>query len=158
MLGTEFSFDEAAMACFSRYARGLLCFNPQKPTGKFYFKIYMLCCAITNLVVKIRIHTKDASDMDHAAEELESEEISKTDKLTSEMCNILQGTGAVVNMDNYYMSTTAAIHLKEKGILSKGTIWTNHKFVAKSVLFTAKECRSNERGASRMPLMPSILW
>jgi hypothetical protein len=72
------------------------------------------------------------------------------DNLTSEMCNILQGTGAVVNMDNYYMSTTAAIHLKEKGILCRGTIRTNRKFVPKSVLFMAKECRSNERGTSRI--------
>jgi C1A family cysteine protease len=103
-------------------------------------------------VVKIRIHTKDASDMDRAAEEVESEEINKTDKLTSEMCNILQGTGATVNMDNYYMSTTAAIHLKEKGVLCRGTIRTNRKFIPKSVLFMAKECRSNERGTSRIAI------
>ncbi len=30
-------------------------------------------------MVKIRIHTKDASDMDRAAEEVESEEINKTE-------------------------------------------------------------------------------
>ena len=148
--GTEFSFDEATMACFSRYARGLLCFNPQKPTGKFHFKIYMLCCAITNLVVKVRIHTKDASDMNYSLEDLENEEVNKIDKLTSEMCSILEGSGSVVNMDNYYMSTTAAIHLKQKGVLCRGTIRANRKFLPKSVLFTPRECKEFPRGTTRM--------
>jgi hypothetical protein len=30
--GSEFSFDEATMACFSRYDRGLISFNPKKQT------------------------------------------------------------------------------------------------------------------------------
>ena len=150
VLGTEYSFDEATMACFSRYARGLLCFNPQKPTGKFHFKIYMLCCAITNLVIKLRIHTKDSSDMEFTHDEADSEEVNKTDRLTSEMCSVLEGTGAVVNMDNYYMSTTAAIHLREKGVLCRGTIRANRKFVPKSVLFTSRECRESDRGTTRM--------
>jgi hypothetical protein len=32
--GSELSFDEATMACFSRYARCLISFNPKKPTGE----------------------------------------------------------------------------------------------------------------------------
>jgi len=150
MLGNEFSFDEATMACFSRYARRLLCFNPQKPTGKFHFKIYMLCCAITNLVIRIRIHIKDSSDMDFSSEERDKEEVTKTDRLTSEMCLVLKGTGSIVNMDNYYMSTTAAIHLKQKGILCRGTIRTNRKFAPKSVLFNSRESKSLSRGTSRV--------
>jgi hypothetical protein len=62
--GSELSFNKATMACFSRYGRGLISFNPEKPTGKFHFKVYMLCCAITNLVYKICIHTKDGCDND----------------------------------------------------------------------------------------------
>jgi hypothetical protein len=31
--GSEFSYDEATMACFSRYGRNLISFNPKKPTG-----------------------------------------------------------------------------------------------------------------------------
>jgi hypothetical protein len=77
VLGTEFSFDEATMACFSHYARGLLCFNPQKPTGKFHFKLYMLCCATTNLVVRICIHMKDYSNMDYTSEEFDREQVTK---------------------------------------------------------------------------------
>ena len=60
--GSELSFDEATMACFSRYGRKLISFNPMKPTGKFHFKLYMLCCANTNWTLKLRVHTKDGSD------------------------------------------------------------------------------------------------
>ena len=63
-LGTEHSFDEATMACRSSYGRHLITFNAKKPTGKFHFKLYMLCCATTNLTHKIKIHTRDNSDRD----------------------------------------------------------------------------------------------
>ena len=46
--------------------------------------------------------------MDFTSEEMEKEEVSKTDRLTSER------SGAVVNKDNYYMSTTATINLKQR--------------------------------------------
>ncbi len=59
-------------------------------------------------MVRIRIHSKDSSNMDFTSEEMEKEEVSKTDRLTSER------SGAVVNKDNYYMSTTAAINLKQR--------------------------------------------
>lgn len=62
--GSEVSYDEATMANKSSYGRFLICFNPMKPTGKFHFKIYMLCCAQTNLTLKMKIHTKDNSDLD----------------------------------------------------------------------------------------------
>jgi hypothetical protein len=32
--GSEFSFDEATMAYFSRHTRCLISFNPKKPTGE----------------------------------------------------------------------------------------------------------------------------
>jgi hypothetical protein len=35
---------------------------PKKNTRKFHFKIYMPCCALTNFVYKIHIHTKDNSE------------------------------------------------------------------------------------------------
>jgi hypothetical protein len=56
----------------------------------------MLCCAITNLVVRIRIHTKDKSDMDYQSQDLEKDQVSKIDHLSSEMCAVLEGSGAVV--------------------------------------------------------------
>jgi hypothetical protein len=67
---TSPKFDEATMACFSRYACYLLSFNPKKPTGKFHFKLYMLCCAHTNLTCKIRIHTRDGADGESSTKHL----------------------------------------------------------------------------------------
>jgi hypothetical protein len=37
------------MANKSSFRVHLICFNPMKPTWKFHFKIYMICCAKTNL-------------------------------------------------------------------------------------------------------------
>jgi hypothetical protein len=137
------------MACFSRYGRGLISFNPKKPTGKFHFKVYMLCCAITNLVYKICIHTKDGCDNDVNPAE-EDVVVNQTDKLTLDMCKIVRGTGATINMDNYYMSPMRAVNLWKKQIFCCGMICCNRKFLPKSVLFTSKEARELERGTSRI--------
>jgi hypothetical protein len=56
----------------------------------------------------------------------------------------------LVNMDNYYMSKTAAINLKNNGVYCRGTIRTNRKFLPKSVLFTASEGRNFSRGTTRL--------
>jgi hypothetical protein len=67
-LGSEHSFDEATMACRSSYGRHLITFHAKKLTGKFHFKLYILCCASTNLTYNIKIHTRDNSDMDEDLE------------------------------------------------------------------------------------------
>jgi len=146
--GSEFSFDGATMACFSRYGRGLISFNPKKTTGKFHFKIYMLCCALTNIVHKIRIHTKDGSEEIEGHLEDEEDQYTKTDKLTLDMCRPLYGSGATVNMDNYYMSTTTAIKLRQNTVFCRGTIRPNRKLLPKSVLFTTKDVKQYPRGHS----------
>jgi hypothetical protein len=142
------SFDEATLACFSRYGRGLISFNPKKPTGKFHFKIYMLCCALTNIVHKIIIHTNDGSEETEGQVEDEEEQYTKTDKLTLDMCWPLYGSGATVNMNNYYMSTTTAIKLRQNTVFFCGTIRPNHKLLPKSVLFTTKDVKQYPRGHS----------
>jgi hypothetical protein len=142
MHGSEVSFDEATMACYSRYGRHLLSFNPMKPIGKFHFKIYMLCCAITNLTLGFRIHAKDGPD---DLTNIEAEEINRTDKLTMTMCRQLYNSGTTVNMDNYYMSTVCAAHLQSKKVYCRGTIRSSRKFVPKSTLFTPSEARSLPR-------------
>ncbi len=67
--------------------------------GKFHFKIYMLCCTMTNLVFKVKIHTKVEGDQ-HEGEDNDYNMLSKTDQLTLAMCADLEGTGATVNMGN----------------------------------------------------------
>jgi phage terminase small subunit len=72
------------MACYSRYARNLVSFNPMKPTDKFHFKMYKLCCAVANLTLKLHIHAKEHSeDKDNRNEK---NQLTKLDHLTSDMC------------------------------------------------------------------------
>jgi hypothetical protein len=54
----------------------------------------------------------------------------------------------MVNMDNYYMSTTTAIKLREKVVFCRGTIRSNRKLLPKSVLLTATNAKGLGRGHS----------
>jgi hypothetical protein len=63
VIGSEISYDEATMANKSSFGHSLICFNPMKPTGKFHFKMYMICCAKTNLTIRMKIHTRDNADL-----------------------------------------------------------------------------------------------
>jgi Transposase IS4 len=118
VLGNEHSFDEGTTACRSSYGRHLITFNATKPTGKFHFKLYMLCCAVTNLVHKLKVHSRDKSDFEEESDDM----VSKIDNLTLQICKGLYNTGSTINIDNYYMSTTCAIRLREKGVFCRGTI------------------------------------
>jgi hypothetical protein len=102
------------MANKSSYTRFLICFDPMKPTGKFHFKIYMVCCAKSNLMLRIKIHTKDNTDTD--ARENYDDYINKLDNLTLQLCHPFFQSGTAINMDNYYMSTTCLMKLRENGV------------------------------------------
>jgi len=58
-LGSDVSLDEASFACRSSYGRSLIFYNPKKPSGKFHFRAYCICCPETNLMVGIRFATRD---------------------------------------------------------------------------------------------------
>jgi hypothetical protein len=146
--GSEVSYDEATMANKSSYGRFLICFNPMKPTGKFHFKIYMICCAYTKLTFSIKVHTKDNSDLEQ--EDSHDESLNKLDNLTLQLCKPFFNSGCTVNMDNYYMSTTCAIKLRENGVFCRGIIRSNRKFVPKSIFFTPTEARTLPRGTHRI--------
>jgi hypothetical protein len=81
--------------------------------------------------------------------------LTKLDNLTSDMCKVLYHSGSTINMDNYYMSTTCALHLKNNGVYYRGTIRSNQKFVPKSTLFTPAEARSLPRGTIRYTVNPT---
>jgi hypothetical protein len=78
---SELSFDEATMACFSRYGCSRISFNLKKPTGKFQFKFYVLYCTRTNLTYKIKIQIKDELDDEPAVT------AAANDKFCDEMIN-----------------------------------------------------------------------
>jgi hypothetical protein len=56
-----------------------------KPTVKFHFKIYMVCCAESNLTLRIKIHTKDNADTE--AGENYGEFINRLHNLTLQLCH-----------------------------------------------------------------------
>jgi hypothetical protein len=62
------------------------------------------------------------------------------------MCADLEGSGATVNMDNYYISATTAIQLKERKIYCRGTIRSTRKYLPKSILFSNAETQQLPRG------------
>jgi hypothetical protein len=112
--GSELSLDEATMANKSSYGRSFICFYPSKPRRKFQFKIYMICSAESNLKSYMKIHTKDNADIEK--DEQFDEFINKLDSLTLQLCKPFYSSGCTINMDNYYMSTTCAMRLHEKGV------------------------------------------
>jgi hypothetical protein len=63
--------------------------NRANPTGKFHFKMYMMCCAMSNLTHKIKIHNRDNCDVDIKDEGELEEEASIIYDLTLEMCRSL---------------------------------------------------------------------
>jgi hypothetical protein len=98
----------------------------------------MLCCAITNLLFKIKVHTRGQADHNEEVED-GTDALPKLDQLTLGMCADLEGSGATVNMYNYYMSATTAIHLKERKIYCRGTIRLMRKYLPKNILFSNAE-------------------
>jgi hypothetical protein len=144
-IGSEISYDEATMANKSSYGCNLICFNPMKPSGKFHFKIYMICCAKTNLTIRMKIHTKDNADLE--VEDEHHEFMNKLNNQTLQLCKPFYNSGCTVNMNNYYMSTTCAMKLRQNGIFCRGTIRSNRKFLPKLILFNPSETRAMARGA-----------
>jgi hypothetical protein len=62
VLGSDVSLDEATFASRTSFGRFLIFFNPSKPAGKFHFKFYCICDPYTNIMVRLRVATRDESD------------------------------------------------------------------------------------------------
>ena len=62
-LGDEVSLDEASVSCRSRYGGDVIFYNPRKPGGKFHFRFYMLCCSTSYACVRLRMHTRNKTDV-----------------------------------------------------------------------------------------------
>jgi hypothetical protein len=61
-LGDELALDEASISCRSRYGSDLIFYNPKKPSGKFHFRFYMICCSSSYACVRLRMHTRNKTD------------------------------------------------------------------------------------------------
>jgi hypothetical protein len=62
-VGNELALDEASIACRSKYGADVVFFNPKKPSGKFHFRLYLLCCSETYACIRLRMHTRNQSDL-----------------------------------------------------------------------------------------------
>jgi hypothetical protein len=130
--------DEATIACRLSYGRNLIVYNGMKLTGKFHFKIYMLCCVVTNLVHKLKIHTRSNYDKDVGETDTPEnnaavdDDLNKHDSLTLEMCCPLFNTGAAVSKDNYHMAATCAIQLRKTVSFAKVTFGLQGNFYQRS--------------------------
>ncbi|GMF54290.1 unnamed protein product [Phytophthora fragariaefolia] len=108
------ALDEASVACRSRQGRHMIVFNPTKPTGKYHFRLYMVCCSSFRVSQNYRLHCKcsDITDRlkgDFGTEQVQAlgeelEEVSKIRHFVLEVMRSLFGTNRIVNMDNYYAS------------------------------------------------------
>ena len=61
-IGSEVCIDEASSACRSKFGRFFIFYCGTKPTGKYHFRFYLLCCCDTWACFRIRMATKDHSD------------------------------------------------------------------------------------------------
>ena len=61
-VGDDLAVDEASIASRSAYGRDLIFYNPKKPSGKFHFRFFLLCCSTTYICTRLRMETKNNSD------------------------------------------------------------------------------------------------
>ena len=79
----------------------------------------------------------------------EEEEIPKTVKLVSSLCEMLKNTGCVVDMDNLYSSPEVFIKLLGMGIYARGTVRTNRKYIPSFIQFKKPDMKNISRGIFR---------
>ncbi|GMF32048.1 unnamed protein product [Phytophthora fragariaefolia] len=147
-LGRDVALDEARVACRSRYGSHLIVCNPRKPTGKYHFKIYMMCCASTWIAVNFRLHCAgDITDRLHTvtseseAQPLRDElkEVATVRQHVLEVVRPTYGSRCVVNTDNFYTSVQLLQALRLKGLRGRGTVRTNSKHFPKHVMLHVRE-------------------
>ncbi|KAL4170691.1 hypothetical protein KRP22_008798 [Phytophthora ramorum] len=75
--GRDLALDEASIACRSRHGRHLIVFNPQKPGGKYHFRMYVLCCSTTWIALNYRLHCNNSDIADRLQNVVRLEEVQQ---------------------------------------------------------------------------------
>lgn len=130
-VGRNLAVDEASVSARHKFARHLIVYNAQKPTGKYHFRFYMVCCATSWLCLNFRLHGEstmqaradglyDVSETQALADEIEP--AKKTRQIVLEITRPFFGSGRIVNCDNYYTSVMLLLALQLKGLFCRGTI------------------------------------
>ncbi|KAE8894652.1 hypothetical protein PF005_g23727 [Phytophthora fragariae] len=168
-VGRDIALDEASVACRSKFGKPLIVYNPMKPTGKYHFRIYMLCCATTWISLNFRLHcVRDIAerldgvvspeDIQALNEEIEGS--SSIRKCVLEVVRPLYCTRRIVNSDNYYTSVQLLIALRIKGLYGRGTVRKTSSHFPKHVLLEKKDCVRGEfrQGVSIDRTMVAASW
>ena len=96
----------------------------------------MLCCTSTYACMQLCIHKKDESNIG---------DVGQDQVPTCDGVSLSQVSS--VDMDNYNTNGTAALQLKNHGILHRGTMHQNRFLLLKGMLFTKAESRKETRGS-----------
>ena len=145
-VGSEVTLDESSIACRSTYGRSLIFYNNTKPSGKYHFRIYVVCDADNYAALRFRVHTKDGSDFGDGGVETrttstevqfrDEDNHNNTDddpygstiqKLVLDMMKLFFMSGKVMNCDNYYTSPETFIELQKNGVFARGTCRPSRK-------------------------------
>ncbi|GMF31536.1 unnamed protein product [Phytophthora fragariaefolia] len=111
-VGRDVTLDEASVACRSRQGLHMIVYNPMKPTGKYHFRLYMVCCSTTWIALNYKLHCNrsdilnrlggvvDPLEAQSLREELDV--VSKIRQHVLEVTRPLFGTNRIVNMDGRF--------------------------------------------------------
>jgi Transposase IS4 len=155
-LGRNVAVDESSVACRSKYGRHMIVYNATKPTGKYHFKIYMMCCSETWYAASFKLHC--ASDLDRRLDgvidgnEIENfREATKTSTLIRkhvlEVVMPVNYSNRIVNTDNFYTSVQLLEALRVVGLYGRGTIRSDSKYGPKFLMM--KKNDNMVRGSMR---------
>ena len=127
-IGDNLVIDKGSYANKGRYAAHILCYNPQKPCGKYHFRVYLLCCSVTYIILLFKFHTRNNSDYSnpkdaytdkqgtndtddihddlsiHSRVDCETtspDDVNKVSELVLELVKPYIGSKRIINMDNY---------------------------------------------------------
>jgi hypothetical protein len=148
------SLDEASCASRSSYGRELIYFNTAKNCGKFHFRFYFLCDALTFTCLTIKVATRNDSNPADPEETLASIQQEATysllNKLVLEMCRKYNNIFKTVNMDNYYTLPAVLILLCNRGIYARTTVKKNQRMFPSQIVLTKEEIKRLPDGYVRM--------
>ncbi|GMF39068.1 unnamed protein product [Phytophthora fragariaefolia] len=120
--GRNLALNEASVACRSKYGKPLIVYDPMKPTGKYHFRLYMLCRFTTWIFLNFRLHCQ--SDV--------------TERLA----------GVTTQAEAQALSDELALldAMRLKGLYGRGTVRKSSAHFPRHVVIEKKDCT---RGTSR---------
>ncbi|KAG3058564.1 hypothetical protein PI125_g25203 [Phytophthora idaei] len=165
-VGRDIALDEASVACRSNQGRHMIVYNPMKPTGKYHFRLYMVCCFTTWIALNYKLHCNRSDVIDRLngvvdqveAQNLreELEEVPKIRQHVLEVTRPLFGTDRIVDMGNYYTSVQLLQEIRLKGLYARGTIRANSKHYQPTLYYTKMIVRVETIG--RPSLTTTVCW